>query len=192
MGDNHDVADKAAPPPYSATARDSAPPDIDTTAAFANLHLGQSQDANGLPDADTCLAHLKLLHAIHALKEEVGYTDGLFGISDSLAAAEAQTVELPKTPNASKLDKEAAVLEREKLALSRVREKRWALYLARAVDRYEKWWLGPDKPLYLEERHMEDPYAEPYKQFPVRQGVPVWNNRPLPPLGEYALLCGRR
>lgn len=29
------------------------------------------------PDANTCLAHLKLLSALQTLKEDVGYTDGL-------------------------------------------------------------------------------------------------------------------
>lgn len=32
------------------------------------------------PDANTCLAHLKLLSPLQALKEDVGYTDGLWGL----------------------------------------------------------------------------------------------------------------
>ena len=47
-------------------------------AAFAPLHL--SEYPSTLPTTNKCLAHLKFLSVFHVLKEDVGYTDGLFGL----------------------------------------------------------------------------------------------------------------
>ena len=93
----------------------SPPPDFNVAAPFASLKL--SNEPPVFPSADTCLAHLKLLYAFRNLKEDVGYTDGLWGIKDPE----------PSTSPDARL-------------LSRLREKRWAVYLGRAVDRYEAWW----------------------------------------------------
>jgi hypothetical protein len=94
------------------------PPNL--TAAFSNLTLEAS---NPLPSVDQCIAHLKLLEAIHILREDSGCTDGLFGIYDKFAG--------PGFPEKDH--------QRDK-ALARIREKRWALYVARAADRFETWW----------------------------------------------------
>ncbi|KAK7951046.1 uncharacterized protein PG986_006774 [Apiospora aurea] len=87
-------------------------------AAFYNLNLGY--DASPTPVVDTCLAHLKLLRAFEGLKSRTGLTDGLWDIWDSRAQ------------NASR----GGPLD----ILVKLREKRWAVYVARAVDRYEAWW----------------------------------------------------
>jgi hypothetical protein len=63
-----------APPSQSET------PHPDITAAFAALNL--TNEPLRLPTADTCLAHLKLLYAFRNLKDDIGYTDGLWGIND--------------------------------------------------------------------------------------------------------------
>ncbi|KAK5634944.1 hypothetical protein RRF57_010656 [Xylaria bambusicola] len=122
---------------------------------------------------DTCLAHLKLLFAFQNLKEAVGYTDGLWQLYDSRV--------LPKTeePNASQdinsLDDET------KKNLSLLREKRWALYVARAVDRYEAWWSNFQKNYLTEDDMAED--TDKYTRFasnpPSGNG---WKSFMLPPL----------
>ncbi|MCJ1438696.1 hypothetical protein MMC27_008086 [Xylographa pallens] len=101
------------PPSYS-----SIPPDI--TTAFSNLRLGQSAS---IPTADECIAHLKLLEAFSLLREDVGTTDGLYGIRDDLIE-----------PSAFKTEQEAAEL------LAAMREKRWAIYVTNAVQRFEIYW----------------------------------------------------
>jgi hypothetical protein len=71
-------------------------------------------------EKDRCILHLKLLASLADLRETISTIDGLFGIHDS---------------QAFKFEEEA----RSK-ALIRIREKRWAVYTARAVDRYADWW----------------------------------------------------
>jgi hypothetical protein len=97
----------------------SAPPpeytERDVTADLANLNLS----ATGSPTTDQCIAHLKLLEAFHALRQAVSKTDGLFGIHDELAS------------------RSAGRYEEE---LLKVYEKRWAIYVARAADRFQSWW----------------------------------------------------
>src|ERR1044072_1405222 len=57
---------------FQSTARSrNGPNTADITASFAHLKLG---NAPKQPDADTCLAHLKLLIDIQTLKTDVGYT----------------------------------------------------------------------------------------------------------------------
>lgn len=133
----HGNGDGALPPPaYAAMAPPQQPLPADPnspearaalTAAFSNLSFAASGRQE--PQRDECLAHLKLLFAFQTLKEDVGYTNGLFDLWDSRAV----------NPDGSAA---AAVPQgtdpREVLA--KVREKRWALYVARAVDRYERWW----------------------------------------------------
>lgn len=106
------------PPNYSVNPSD-------LTAAFSNLTLGP---ASPTPTPDQCIAHLKLLEAFHQLREDVATTDGLFGISDSL-----DPVDEPGARNHPDI-------------LRRIREKRWAVYVARAAARFEKWWQTSVEP----------------------------------------------
>lgn len=110
-----------APPAYTEHAEQSQDP-LDVTAAFADLDLQNAARAPAtLPSVDQCIAHLEVLEAFHQLKEHISHTDGLFGLDDS---------DIPKSlaPN--------DVQElRDKLA-----QKRWAVYLTRAVDRFARWW----------------------------------------------------
>ncbi|MCJ1389925.1 hypothetical protein MMC18_002782 [Xylographa bjoerkii] len=101
------------PPSYS-----SVPPNI--TAAFSNLRLGRSA---GIPTADECIAHLKLLEAFSQLREDVGTTDGLYGIRDDFIE-----------PSSFRTEKETVEL------LTAMREKRWAIYVTNAVQRFEIYW----------------------------------------------------
>jgi hypothetical protein len=80
---------------------------------------------------DQCIAHLKLLEAFNQLREDVGNTDHLFGIESPPSTGKVEKSE--KTPLVHGVDLNA-------LAQVRVREKRWAVFVARAVDRFEQWW----------------------------------------------------
>lgn len=105
------------PPTYSVNPSD-------LTAAFSNLTLNLTSRT---PTENQCIAHLKLLEAFHQLREDVAMTNGLFGIHDDLVPA--------------------GVLENERLEiLRRIREKRWAVYVARAALRFEKWWRTSVEP----------------------------------------------
>ncbi len=76
----------------------------------------------------------------------------------------------------------------KKLAvLSKIREKRWAVFLARAVDRYEAWWTSMQRPNGgLTENDMHTPRTDKYDLF-VSSGndLMAWDASNLPPLGEY-------
>ncbi|MBE3043275.1 hypothetical protein IMZ48_12035 [Candidatus Bathyarchaeota archaeon] len=141
----------------------------DITSAFSSLHL--TDEPLNLPNAETCLAHLKLLYAFRGLRDEVGYTDGLWGIADPGEDSKAPEVPL-KT-------------------LSMLREKRWAVYLARAVDRYEAWWasLG-GKEITLGGMLVRG--SVDYEMFPLENvGASMAEETMMMPLGErvWTLSC---
>ncbi|KAL9942838.1 hypothetical protein ACHAQF_005905 [Verticillium nonalfalfae] len=96
-----------APPAYSAEPRNDATPSaiaVDLAPALGELNL--SGAAAEKLTSDACLAHLRLLFAFQVLKNEVGYTDGLWEIWDERAKGSAQV-------------------------LAALREKRWALGTSR-------------------------------------------------------------
>lgn len=105
---------QSAPPSYSDAAAVEMPPDLSTR--LINLQL----DSRPLkPTVDQCIAHLKLLQAFHNLRQEIGTNEGLFGI---------RSCSVPGPPDEKNL--EIGV---------RPREKRWAIYVTRAEDRFRKW-----------------------------------------------------
>ena len=108
---NIDKSNQLPPPP----AYSLDPPDI--TAAFANLNLEDTDK----PTPGRCIAHLKLLEAFHQLRCDVATNDGLFGIKDEFAP-----------PGLSE--------QKHAETLLKIREKRWAIYVAKAAGRFEKWW----------------------------------------------------
>ena len=105
------------PPAYSANP-------LDLTAAFSNLDLSLSRVE---PTPNFCIAHLKLLEVFHQLREDVATSDGLFGLADSLS--------LTGTDEQSRAE-----------VLLSIREKRWAVYVARAVSRFKIWWQKSIQP----------------------------------------------
>jgi hypothetical protein len=184
-----------APPSYTSTAATPADQfadpssNIDVTASFANLSLSATPPT-GIPSVDTCLAHLKFLHAINSLKEDVGYTDGLWGLWDDRAEKDTGIIvdgALPSGMDLDKLNKDQKVA----LALSRLREKRWAIFLARAVDRYEAWWNAISKSKQmLTESDMMTAGSPKYDYF-TTSGAPLpWSDDMIPPLGRYPCIVG--
>ena len=142
-----------SPPSYSAET-----PDI--TAAFSNLRLDEKADK---PTVDECLAHLKLLEAFSQLREDIGTADGLYGIQDDFASA---------------LD-----VEPRTEALAKMREKRWAVFVTRAVDRFEVYWkncIQPDAPML---RQVPDLNAPSFEDDFASKVVLQFNADNLPPLG---------
>ncbi|KAJ5156161.1 Protein of unknown function DUF1399 [Penicillium capsulatum] len=85
-----------------------------------NLENKPNNATTSTVSPDQCVAHLKLLAVLADLRDFISGNDGLFGIFDS---------EADKFPGS--LDQ----------ARARIREKRWAVYTARAVDRYTQWWF---------------------------------------------------
>ncbi|KAK5689092.1 hypothetical protein LTR17_026522 [Elasticomyces elasticus] len=106
-----------APPDYDA-GNTLDPPDI--TAGFSNLRLNV-KNKDSFPSTYETIAHLKLLEAFYRLRQQVGSKDGLFGINDSVV-----TSHIPSGDKASEL-------------LAKLAEKRWAIYLTRAVERFDAW-----------------------------------------------------
>jgi hypothetical protein len=115
--DGSSVASSAEPPPYQREAPvNELPPDL--SQRLQNLTLSWPTP-NSLPPSDHLIAHLKLLEAFYNLRLSIGSQDGLFDI----AHAKGELAEDAATK-------------------ARVSEKRWAVYVARAVDRFEKWWFN--------------------------------------------------
>lgn len=144
-------------------------------AAFYNLNLGC--DASPTPVVDTCLAHLKLLRAFEELKSRTGLADGLWDIWDSRAQ------------NASRggPGRSTDTLD----ILVKLREKRWAVYLARAVGRYETWWKSFVS-VMLTECDMvadgKDGQLSRFEAFTAKREPMIWTSSSLPPLGNIDLL----
>lgn len=195
--DGQEIDGKLAPPPAYTTVDESATADL--TAAFDQLSLS---NAASDPTVETCLAHLKLLFAIQSIKEEVGYTDGLWGLWDALAGPldqlEHAYADSKKTPSDSKKPfGDGPTEDEEKTAmktlenLSKIREKRWALFLARATQRYEAWWKSlPGQP--LTEEDMEEDTSYGYEAFPTDDSATFdWSEDKLPPLGTSQALLRR-
>lgn len=153
--------DQAAPPAYTVEGEPGSIPGEDLTPALGGLSLEET--SLGTPSPDACLAHLRLLYAFQVLKNEIGYKNGIFDIWDERAVGGNPQV------------------------LAALREKRWALYVARAVDRYASWWQSfvPDM---LLESDMIEPGVEGrdgrYAKF-TSEAKPVrWTDEMLPPLGK--------
>ncbi|KAI9172315.1 hypothetical protein HJFPF1_01815 [Paramyrothecium foliicola] len=132
--------------------------DIQLPTHFGPLDLAAQVQAT--PTADTCLAHLRLLHTFEKLKHAIGYQDGLWDIWDNRAASAPNEIDV----------------------LVIVREKRWALYVARAVERYEAWWRSFVPDMLLEKDMIQgDQNSARYEGF-LKADPVEWNADMLPPI----------
>ncbi|KAF2428684.1 hypothetical protein EJ08DRAFT_719442 [Tothia fuscella] len=116
------------PPDYAEHAPQQEPP-ADLSARLASLDLNPIAKNGVNVTPDQCIAHLKLLEAFYILREEIGNVENLFGIaSPPLSEKDSEVIQETQGQNPAFL------------AQVRIREKRWAVFVARAVDRFEKWW----------------------------------------------------
>ncbi|KAJ8114085.1 hypothetical protein ONZ43_g4990 [Nemania bipapillata] len=166
----------AAPPPayHDATGKRISAEDIEQlNSAFSSLSVPLI--ANEVT-VDTCLAHLKLLFALQNLKETIGYTDGIWQIYDSRVFPNDKGVHVAE--GTEELDDET------KKNLSFLREKRWALFIARAADRYEAWWNSfPTDPLTENDMCADDhKYTRFVSDTPTKLESFAWDSTMLPPL----------
>ncbi|KAJ5332198.1 hypothetical protein MYU51_007503 [Penicillium brevicompactum] len=110
------------PPPYSSISETTnGPPSYRQSESSRILSGDRCTESEGPVAIDECITHLKFLSATAKLRNFVRETDKLFGIHDS----EAKNFSDPHK------QAEAAV---------RIQEKRWAVYVTRAVDRFTTWW----------------------------------------------------
>ncbi|RJE21774.1 hypothetical protein PHISCL_05893 [Aspergillus sclerotialis] len=111
---------------------------------------------------DQCVAYLKLLGAWAKLRNAISRQDGVFGIYD--AAAEGLG------PND------------DSIVRAQIREKRWAVYTARAVQRYTSWWdtcIPTDSSIPMQSAISD---AESYKRIVFPTSRIRWKEMYLPPL----------
>ncbi|KAJ5970608.1 uncharacterized protein N7479_000526 [Penicillium vulpinum] len=127
MGNPNFASGKSAeavsnPPPYSSITEP-----IDEPPTYQQPNVSHSISRDGVSTSEEtvgineCITHLKFLAATAKLRNFIRGTDKLFGVCDS---------EIRNFPDPRK-QSQAAV---------RIQEKRWAVYVARAVERFTVWW----------------------------------------------------
>ena len=119
----NDPSPERSPPP---SYRPVEPADEPLASAVRKLTFkDRSEDlATVVPTNDECIAHLKLLTAFAHLREEISETPDLFDLRDGLIIH----------AKSSETD------DQDHTGIIKIREKRWAVYAARTVDRFTKWW----------------------------------------------------
>ena len=150
------------------SVKEEAPPSypddhVNISAAFSTLNL--SANKNDFPSEDECIAHLKLLEAFYYLKEDVVSKDGLFGIRDDAI------------PDGTSIETAGDIL-------SRKREKRWAIFVVKAVQRFETWFqkqMEPSAPMFT----MKQMAEKSYQNIAVNAQPLKMNADGLPPLGKF-------
>lgn len=160
------MVDDHRPPP--STESEQPPPAYEQVAVppLALPPLDATRSA-GLPHtttvtADQCAIHLKFLAALADLRDSIANDDGLFGLYDSTAD------DFPGFANEVR---------------AKIREKRWAVYTARAVDRYSKWW-SDCVPTCGHRPTTATVQNSDYNRVTKCDTVICWNESYMPPLGE--------
>ena len=122
-----------APSLLSATLTREAPPDYDDSqnikqlsSYLAGTGLSELQVQTEIPNVSQTICHLKLLHAISKLKEKVINANGLYELYDP--------------PTDQVYDGYEDLKPARDLLRLRVREKRWAVFVQQATDRFSDWW----------------------------------------------------
>lgn len=145
------------PPSYSANQVEQPPLELPP------LDLSSQPPASTTVTRDQCVVHLKFLAVLADLRDAISSDDGLFGILD------AEAEQFPNELNEAR---------------ARIREKRWAVYTARAVERYTKWWstgLPRSRPMAT----INDLESIDYESILNCGTIVAWSTENLPPLGKY-------
>lgn len=154
-------------PPSFVNGKTDQPPPYDVEQLALELPKLQfsAPPRSSSPDPvqrDTVVAHLKLLAVLADLRDFISNNDGLFGLFDSEANR------FPDSLNEAR---------------ARIREKRWAVYTARAVDRYTRWWFTclPMSRPYVTVKDLE---GSNYEEIVNCRMSVLWSAERLPPIGE--------
>ncbi|XHG07606.1 hypothetical protein AWENTII_010743 [Aspergillus wentii] len=115
---------------------------------------GGNNNTQGPVTVEECVAHLRLLTAFAKLRHDISTSDRLFGIEDSEACEFTG--------------------KKRNLAKARIREKRWAVYVSKAVDRFISWW----------QNCIPDGFVDPASSLLSGQTGISWTADTLPPIGE--------
>ncbi|KAJ5723952.1 hypothetical protein N7488_001987 [Penicillium malachiteum] len=159
---------KETPATSSASENSSSrPPSYETLEQEVLLQLPKLS-LNALTDVpssqtvtrDQCIVHLKFLAVLADLRDSISNQDGLFGLYD------ADANKFPES-----LDE----------AMIRIREKRFAVYVARAAERYEKWWLTA-LPMSRQRATISDQESKSYGTITSCETKLMWSDKTLPPL----------
>lgn len=150
------------PPDYKAgSSSDYADALSNHTAGFANLDLSDVPSSEN-PTIDETIAHLKTLECFYRLRQAVSSTDGLFGIYHATVIDIARSSSLANSEEADEL-------------LPKLAEKRWAIYVSRAVDRFHAWifhaapaTIRPTLPLPERDGTNNIPTGPEYVKLPMR------------------------
>lgn len=165
MGVSTDEKSKETPDPGIPPEAPERPPSYNAeqlALELPKLNLSASPNSSYPVPRDQCVAHLKLLAVLADLRDFISNNDGLFGLFDSEAD------KFPDSLNEAK---------------ARIREKRWAVYTARAVDRYTKWWFTC-LPMSRPQVTMKDLENEKYEEIVDCETLILWSADNLPPIGE--------
>ncbi|KAI9924749.1 hypothetical protein MW887_006605 [Aspergillus wentii] len=156
------------PPAYDALEEDINPPVYThierPPLPIRRLNLSRSA---GSPEYSTitpgqCVAHLKFVAVISDLRDSIISNDGLFGINDNDADD---------------------FLEQKNEALVLLREKRWAIYTARAVERYTAWWNNY-VPYSSPPPKLKDIESKEYGKITECETQVQWFQETMPPLAD--------
>lgn len=120
MSDNKAAiaAQEKGPPPTYAEATQIRPLKFYPTDGSLSYKVATTDTVS----TDECIAHLKLISVFADLRDTISSRDGIFDLWDCTA---------------SQSDDDS-----RKRGLALLREKRWAVYVTRAVDRFESWFKG--------------------------------------------------
>jgi len=194
------------PPPYSSEPPSTQASSLDIgTEAKPEVHsvfdkLDFTPSPLELPTAAECIVHLKLLYAFAKLRYDVGNQEGIFGID--LEKGEDAKEEAPEggvshqpdgvhTQNQTNATGSAhPPIDEQKVAAAlgeRIREKRWSVFVTKAVDRFERWWnslSSKANPAFLP-LTTDDFESVPNRNLPFQYDMPGlegWGSHILPPL----------
>jgi hypothetical protein len=151
------------PPSYAA---DPVDPTEQLALELPKLNLGFDSSfksaSNSTITRDQCVAHLKFLAVLADLRDAISGDDGLFDIFD------AEAEKFPESLNEAR---------------ARIREKRWAVYTARAVNRYTTWW-SVGLPRSSQMATISDLENVNYESVVNCDTLVAWSPENLPPLGK--------
>lgn len=133
------------------------------------LNLDRPASAETTVTADECIAHLKFLSAIADLRDKISHDDGLFSVNDS------------QSEEFSRRDGET----RRTRALALLREKRWEIYVCKAVERFTVWHEECVTGGLVTVKGVGR--GDCLKHVKRKDGI-LWTVDVLPPLGEFVSL----